>query len=114
MDHVHLFKEWFENARELGRFLGNAFYTDRVVHHCLNKPGAERIKEGVQKSIPQPYEKRFGSLMDLLYQVLPLRGGLQHFVRADVFKGGQQPGDGDDEMKVDVETAVKSIQSNDF
>ena len=57
MDHLHFFKEWFENARELGRFLGNAFYTDRLVHHCLNKPGAERIKEGVQQSIPQPYEK---------------------------------------------------------
>ena len=33
MDHLHFFKEWFENARELGRCLGNAFYTDRFVHH---------------------------------------------------------------------------------
>ena len=44
-DLLHGFDGWFSKAKELGHFLGNSFCTDRLVHHCLHKRGAEKIEE---------------------------------------------------------------------
>ena len=112
--HLSHFKEWYEKAKALGKFLGAKYYVDRLVAYCLNVTGAEHIKNLVQGGVTQPYDKRFGSLMICLMDVMPMRKGLQFFFDERVYAGGSQGCRDDDEVIVDVHVVALTIASHEW
>ena len=114
-DHLVGFKEWFTKAKALGKFLGSRYYVDRFVAACLNVQGGEHIKTLVQGEVMQPYEKRFGSIMGFLMDVLPMRHGLQTFVDERVYNSASgRARDEDEEVFVDISHVALAIASHEW
>ena len=75
------YAEWLEKAKAVSHFLSQRASKDALLHTCFNEPPALHFRDSVEHFNAEIYDKRFGSLMRFLSEVMPLRGVLQEYFK---------------------------------
>ena len=83
------FAYWMERATATARYLSDRATKDALILHCFNSGPSAWHKRAIEHFSSYVYEKRFGSLMTLISNILPLQGVLSTYFNAAALEQGQ-------------------------
>jgi hypothetical protein len=84
------FAFWMERATATAKYLSDRATKDALILHCFSSGPATSHKHAIEHFSSYVYEKRFGSLMTFIGNILPLRGVLSTYFNAAAVEQGLQ------------------------